>query len=170
MKKYEFTGETKTITMLFRNVTLHRIRAIVDFGIVKVGDLGGWIEDEKNLSHEGTSWISGNAEIWGDAEILGNADISGNAKIWGNAKILGNAEIFKTTHVLVIGPIGSRNSYTTFFRDKDNETTVNCGCFHGKIDKFLKKVKETHGKSNYAIVYRKTVEIAKIQIDLSEVK
>lgn len=102
---------------------MYRIRAIVDFGIVKVGDLGGWIEDEKNLSHEGTSWISDNARIWGDARISDNA------------------MIFKTTHVLVIGPVGSRNSYTTFFRDKDNEITVICGCFHGRINKFLKKVK-----------------------------
>lgn len=41
MKKYEFTGETKTVEMIFGTVTLHRIRATVAFGLVKVGDLGG---------------------------------------------------------------------------------------------------------------------------------
>lgn len=40
MKKYEFTGEEKVID----NHTLHRIRAMRDCGIVKAGDLGGWIE------------------------------------------------------------------------------------------------------------------------------
>ena len=152
MKKYEFTGETKQVELLFRTVTLHRIKAVAEFGIVKVGDLGGWIEKEENLSHEGKAWV------WGDAKVCGNA------KVWGDA------EVFSISHVLVIGPIGSRNDFTTFFRDKDSEITVKCGCFLGKIDKFLEKVCETHGDSKYAIAYRTAVEIAKQQIDLSEEK
>ena len=158
MKKYEFTGETKQVELLFRTVTLHRIKAVAEFGIVKVGDLGGWIEKEENLSHDGKAWVYGNAKVWGDA------------KVWGNAKVWGDAEVFSISHVLVIGPIGSRNDFTTFFRDKDSEITVKCGCFLGKIDKFLEKVCETHGDSKYAIVYRSAVEIAKQQIDLSEKK
>lgn len=146
MKKYEFTGETKQVELLFRTVTLQRIKAVAEFGIVKVGDLGGWIEKEENLSHEGKAWVYGNAEVYGDAKV------------------------FSISHVLVIGPIGSRNDFTTFFRDKDSEITVKCGCFLGKIDKFLEKVCETHGDSKYAIVYREAVEIAKQQIDLSEKK
>ena len=41
MRKYEFTGETKQVELLFRTVTLHRIKAVAEFGIVKAGDLGG---------------------------------------------------------------------------------------------------------------------------------
>ena len=149
MKKYEFTGETKEIRLLFRTATLHRIRATVAFGIVEVGDLGGWIEKEENLSHEGKAWV------WGDAEVCGDA------KVWGDA------EVFSASHVLVIGAIGSRNDFTTFYRDKDNEITVKCGCFLGKIDRFLEKVTQTHGDSKYALVYRAAVEVAKLQIDLS---
>ena len=73
MKKYEFTGETKEIRLLFRTATLHRIRATVAFGIVEVGDLGGWIEKEENLSHEGKAWVCGDAEVWGNAKVCGNA-------------------------------------------------------------------------------------------------
>lgn len=149
MKKYEFTGETKEIRLLFRTATLHRIRATVAFGIVEVGDLGGWIEKEENLSHEGKAWV------WG------------NAKVWGNAEVCGDAKVFSASHVLVIGAIGSRNDFTTFYRDKDNEITVKCGCFLGKIDRFLEKVTQTHGDSKYALVYRAAVEVAKLQIDLS---
>ena len=149
MKKYEFTGETKEIRLLFRTATLHRIRATVAFGIVEVGDLGGWIEKEENLSHEGKAWVCGDAKVCGDAEV------------WGNA------EVFSASHVLVIGAIGSRNDFTTFYRDKDNEITVKCGCFLGKIDRFLEKVTQTHGDSKYALVYRAAVEVAKLQIDLS---
>ena len=155
MKKYEFTGETKQVGF-FGNITLKRIRATMEFGIIKIGDLGGWIEKEENLSHKGDAWVYGDAEVWG------------NAKVWGNAEVYGDAEVFSISHVLVIGPIGSRNDFTTFFRDKDSEITVKCGCFLGKIDKFLEKVCETHGDSKYAIVYRTAVEIAKQQIDLSE--
>ena len=56
MKKYEFTGETKQVELLFRTVTLQRIKAVAEFGIVKVGDLGGWIEKEENLSHRRKSF------------------------------------------------------------------------------------------------------------------
>ena len=149
MKKFEFTGETTTISLFFRTATLHRIRAVAEFGLVKVGDLGGWIEKEENLSHEGKAWVCG------------------NAKVWGNAEVCGNAEVFSARHVLVIGAMGSRDDFTTFFRDKDNEITVKCGCFLGKIDKFLEKVTQTHGDSKYALVYRAAVEVARLQIDLS---
>ena len=148
MKKYEFTGETKEIKLLFRTAVLHRIRATVSFGFVKIGDLGGWIEKEENLSHEGKAWVCG------------------DAKVWGNAEVCGDAEVFSASHVLVIGAIGSRNDFTTFYRDKDNEITVKCGCFLGKIDRFLEKVTQTHGDSKYALVYIAAVEVAKLQIDL----
>ena len=161
MKKFEFTGETKTISLLFRTATLHRIRAVEEFGLVKVGDLGGWIEKEENLSHEGKAWVYGDAEVWGNAEVYGDAEV------WGNAKVYGDANIFSASHVLVIGAIGSRDDFTTFFRDSDNEITVKCGCFLGKIDEFLKKVAKTHKDSKYAFVYRAAVEVAKLQIDLS---
>ena len=48
-KKYEFTGKTANVGKHI----LHRIRALRDFGDVKAGDLGGFIESEGNLSHDG---------------------------------------------------------------------------------------------------------------------
>ena len=69
MKKFEFTGETKTIQLAFRTVTFHRIRAVAEFGLVKVGDLGGWLEKEENLAQEGKAWVWGNAKVWGNAEV-----------------------------------------------------------------------------------------------------
>ena len=152
MKKYEFTGETKRVELWNRTATLHRIKATVEFGFVKVGELGGWIEKEENLSHEGKAWVCGDAEVCGDA------------------KVCGDAEVFLASHVLVMGSVGSRNDFTTFFRDKDNEITVKCGCFLGKIDKFLEKVTQTHGNNKYALVYRAAVEVAKLQIELTERK
>lgn len=69
VKKYEFTGETKQVELLLRTVILHRIRAVTDFGMVKAGELGGWIEKEENLSQEGKAWISDEAEVYGNASF-----------------------------------------------------------------------------------------------------
>lgn len=37
--------------------TLYSIRALRDFGDVKAGDFGGWIESEDNLSQAGDCWV-----------------------------------------------------------------------------------------------------------------
>ena len=99
MKKYELTSETKVIN----GVELHRIKALKSFGNIKEGDLGGWIESEKNLSQDGDAWVGGNAKVCGnawvgynarvdrDATVRGNATVSGNAKVRGNATISENA-------------------------------------------------------------------------------
>ena len=68
MKKYEFTGETKN----YRGKTLHRIRAVRSFNGVKKGQLGGFIESEDNLSHDGNAWICSNAEVFGSARVYGD--------------------------------------------------------------------------------------------------
>ena len=66
--KYEFTGETKVVL----GITLRQIRALIAIPLfgVSVGDVGGWIEKEENLSQASDSaWISGDAWIYGDARI-----------------------------------------------------------------------------------------------------
>ena len=90
MKKYELTQNSIEID----NRTLYQIRALKDFGSVKKGDLGGYIESEKNLSHDGNCWISGNARVYGDAKIYENAYVSKNAQVSGNARVYGDAEVY----------------------------------------------------------------------------
>lgn len=122
----------------------------------------------------GSAEICGNAKIYGNAEvydnvvICGNARVYGNAKIHGNAEICDNAEIFSENHVFVAGPIGSQNDFATFYRDKDSQITVKCGCFLGKIDEFVKKIQLTHGDSKYGLAYQAVILTAKFQIDLTE--
>ena len=179
MKKYEFTDETITVL----GVTLHRIKALVDFSNVIAGDLGGFIEKESNLDHRGDAWVAGdawvggNARVAGDAWVGGNAMVAGDARVcdsarvagdaWvgGNARVAGDARINKTNDYIVIGPIGSRSGYTTFYKDKNNNISVTCGCFIGAIDKFLDAVNETHGNNKHAKIYKAAVELAKIQIE-----
>ena len=150
MKKYELTEETVTVY----GKTLYRIRAVRDFGSVKTGEFGGYIEKEENLSHFGDAWVYGNAKVYGDARVSGNA--------W----VYGNAEVFNTRHFFVQGPIGSRDGYVTFYRTKDNTVEVRCGCFSGSLQKFVDRVEETHGGSRYEKEYKLAAELAKVCIRL----
>ena len=145
MKKYEFTGEVKR----WLGRTLHQIRALVAFGNVEAGEVGGWIEKEENLSQDGNAWVYGNA--W----------------VCGNARVCGDARVFKMSHYLTVGPIGSRREFTTFFRTKGLEIKVSCGCFRGNIEEFAQQVQETHGDNNHAKRYGIAIELAKASIDLS---
>ncbi len=150
MKKYELTEETFTVF----GKTLYRIRAVRDFGSVKTGEFGGYIEKEENLSHFGNAWVYGNAKVYGDARVSGNA--------W----VYGNAEVFNTRHFFVQGPIGSRDGYVTFYRTKDDTVEVRCGCFSGSLQEFVNQVEETHGGSRYEKEYKLAAELAKVCIRL----
>ena len=76
---------------------LYRIQALRDINNphfnVKAGDVGGFIEKEENLSHEGNCWVSNYAQVYGNAKVYGNAFISSGAEVYGNAQVYGNAEI-----------------------------------------------------------------------------
>ena len=54
--KYKLTENS----IEFDNKTLFQIQALKDFGEVKAGDLGGYIEKELNLSQEDYCWLFGN--------------------------------------------------------------------------------------------------------------
>ena len=101
MKKYELTEETFTVF----GKTLYRIRAVRDFGSVKTGEFGGYIEKEENLSHFGNAWIYGDAWVYGDARVSGNAwaygevQVAGNAWIYGDARVFGNAWVYGDARV-----------------------------------------------------------------------
>ena len=100
-KKYKLTDETINLN----GATLYRIEALKDFGEIKKGDKGGFIESENNLAHEGDAWVSDNAHVYGDAcvfdnaQVYGNAFISGYAQVYGDAFVYGNAWLYDNTRV-----------------------------------------------------------------------
>ena len=162
MKKYELTEETVTVY----GKTLYRIRAVRDFGSVKTGEFGGYIEKEENLSHFDNAWVCGDAWVFGNARVYDDAWVFGNARVYDDAWVSGNAEVFNTRHFFVQGPIGSRNGFITFYRTKDNTVEVRCGCFSGSLQKFVDRVEETHGGSRYEKEYKLAAELAKVCIRL----
>lgn len=134
MKKFELTTESIT------NVAgkkLFRIKALIDFGDVKAGEVGGYVEKEGNVSQDGNAWVSGNTRVYGNAWVYGDARVYGNARVYGDARVSGNAD-----YTLIQG-FGTEFRCTTFYRGKNKKIMVNCGCFHGDLKEFKKQVKET---------------------------
>ena len=134
MKKFELTSEFVT----FLGKKFFRIKALVAFGDVKEGELGGFVEKEENLDQSGDAWVSG------DAQVQCCRDYSA-------------ASCF-----------GSKNRTTTFFRAKDGGISVRCGCFYGTLDEFREKVKERHGNSRMAKEYLMLADLMEFRLSKDE--
>ena len=79
-----------------------------------------------------------------------------------NANIGNYGCIRSSNDYLVVGPIGSRDDFTTFYLTKDYEIMVSCGCFNDTIDKFEMRVKETHeGNPLYLTQYLGIIQYVK---------
>ena len=130
---------------------LYRIQALKDFNGVKSGDIGGYIEKESNLSQYDNAWVCGNARVSVDAQVSGDA--------W----VFGNAQVSSTRHYLNLGPIGSRDRYTTIYRNKNKKAIVVCGCFHGDLDKFERAVRKTHAGTKHEAEYMVLIQLARLR-------
>jgi len=95
MKKYKYTGKTKKVN----GTTVHQIVAVRNFGVVKAGDVGGWIKNHKNLSNERDAWVYSDALVYGDAQVYDDALVYGNARVYGNAQVYGNALVSDNAQV-----------------------------------------------------------------------
>ena len=159
MKKFELTSEF--ITNIF-GTKLFRIRALVEFGNVEAGELGGYVEKQENLDHDGDAWVSGDAWVYGDAKVSGDAWVYGDAQVSGDAWVYGDAD-YAYAH-----GFGSVNRTTTFFRLKDGGVGVRCGCFYGTLDEFREKVRETHKESKLAQEYLMLADLMEIRFRKEE--
>lgn len=94
-KKYKLTDESIDID----GVTLYRIEALRDFGCIKKGDKGGFVESENNLAHEGNAWVFGNACVYDNAWVSDNARVFDNSRVHGNARVLDNSRVHDNARV-----------------------------------------------------------------------
>lgn len=70
-----------------------RIRALVNIdGIVRIGQYGGVIDSEENLSQSGKCWITEGAKAIGNSKVLDDAILSGNSVIKDRAVICQGAK------------------------------------------------------------------------------
>ena len=195
MKKFELTNEF--IANRF-GTKLFRIRALVEFGDVEAGELGGYVEKESNLGHDDNAWVYGNARVYGDALVYdnarvygnawvyGDAQVSGDALVYGNAWVYGDAQVYGNAWVYGDAQVsgdarvcgngdyayahgfGSVNRTTTFFRLKDGGVGVRCGCFYGTLAQFRDKIRETHGETKKAQEYLMLADLMELRFEEDE--
>ena len=156
-KKYKLRED---LTKEFYGKTLYRIEALRDFGIIKKGELGGYIGKEENLIHDGNAEVCGDAvvygnaevcgdavvygkaevcgkaEVYGNAEVCGDAVVCGDAKVYGNAVIYGDAVITKTSDYYVGKNTWSSGRYFTYTR---SNRKWKVGCFYGTGEELIEK-------------------------------
>ena len=135
-QKYILTEETKVVN----GHTLHRIKAVCDFNDVKVGQLGGFIESEANLSHEGNAWVYDDAKVYDDANV------------YGYASICGDAEVSSIADYIVFKNWWSSGRCFTWTRSNDKWRV---GCFYGSGEELIAKAykdSETSGREYKRIV------------------
>ena len=93
LKEIVKAGGEKKYELIPVSNKLFRIKALRDFGDVKKGDLGGFIQKEENLSHFGGCWIYDDASVYDDAHIGNNAKVKDNACVSGSALVRDDAII-----------------------------------------------------------------------------
>lgn len=143
-KKYRLTDESIEVD----DKTLYRIEALKDFGDVRKGDKGGFVESDKNLSQEGDCWVCGNAKVYGNALVCGDAKVRGDAKINSDEDYI----VFKNWW--------SSGRFFTWTRSNDMWSV---GCFYGTGEELIKKAYKDSEKSGreYERVVKYVEEIRK---------
>ena len=145
-KKYELTDEILEVG----GRVLHRIKALRDFGNVKKGDIGGWIECEDNLSHDDDCWVYEKADVYVKAEV------------YVEARVYGEAVIKSKSDYIVFKNWWSSGRYFTWTRSNDKWKV---GCFYGTGEELIKKAyndSEEKGREYEKVV--KYVESIKSEI------
>ena len=160
-KKYELTDE---FIEHWSGKKLYRIRALVTFGSVVVGQLGGFVESEKNLDQSllGNAWVFDDAQVFDDARVYGDAQVYGDARVYGDASVRSYAIISDKKMIFWASNVGSENGTLTVFNGKGG-LIVTRGCFTGTVDEFLSKSAKVHDdktKNEYKLL----IEVAKSRI------
>ncbi len=115
--KWEFVEEdTQLLVSNIGPVIVTRIRALerrYSDGVnddVMVGDLGGYIERESNLSRRSLAWVANGACVYGNAKVCGDAILGKGAQLYGQAMLMD--EVMVSGAARIGGTTQVRNSIT----------------------------------------------------------
>ena len=97
-KKYKFI-EDDFRRLDNENRKAYRIVALKDFADVKKGDLGGYVEKEENLSHEGFAWVYDDGVVFDNARVKDDATVHDRAVVCGNALIKNSAKVMDAARI-----------------------------------------------------------------------
>ena len=93
---------------------LFRIQALVDIPAhgVKAGDLGGYVERERCLSHRGDSWVGGDARVFSQARVRDDALVTDNARVAYRAVVEDGAKVGGNSRISQWASVGGRAEVT----------------------------------------------------------
>ena len=97
-KKYKFI-EDDFRRLDNENRKAYRIVALRNFADVKKGDLGGYVEKEENLSHEGLAWVYDDGVVFDNARVKDDATVHDRAVVCGNALIKNSAKVMDAARI-----------------------------------------------------------------------
>lgn len=89
MKKYELIYDDYKVISDFSKV--YRIKALRNFGDVKIGNIGGYIAKEYNLDHAGNCWVYDEGMICDNAKLRNDAQLRNYAQIRDNVIVFHRA-------------------------------------------------------------------------------
>ena len=147
MKKYRLTDK---YIELPNGTKFYQIEALIDFGSIKKGSLGGYIESESNLSHSGNCWVYGDAQVYGSAWVYGNAQVYGNARV-------DNGKWDKS-------PLQIQGS--KYFVNMSGENTLRMGCQNHKLKKWLKHGEEIAEECNELDLWPEYERYLKLAVEM----
>ena len=125
--------------------------------------MGGYIEEEENLSQHGNAWVSGNAKVYGNAMVYGKAWVYGDAQVHGDAMVCGDALVFKRNAIFWVSVVGNESGTLTVTSGK-NGLVVTRGCFTGTKEEFLSASAAKHNEKIQR-EYRLLIEVAESRIE-----
>ncbi|MGX2949527.1 hypothetical protein ACWIUA_01280 [Ursidibacter sp. B-7004-1] len=107
----------------FDNKILHQIRLLRSLpeAQLEMGELGGFVECEENLSQEGNCWLQKGRyipKVYDKAKIRDNANVYGQVIVNGNADISENAAIHASKNWKIIVTNNAKISGNAFIRNK----------------------------------------------------
>ena len=124
MKKYKILMDKKN-TIEWEGHILYRIKALRNFGDVKKGDIGGFVESEYNLSHEGNCWIYNNAKAMDNSRIYDNSKMYNNSKMYGHSEMHDNSEMYEDSVMYNDSRIYDNSAMYNNSKMRDNSVMYN---------------------------------------------
>ena len=115
-KHFRMTEET----IQWQGCTLHRIEATRDSYWAKAGDLGGFVESERNLRDD--AWVADEAKVWGSAYLLDRSLARDSAQVFDKCVLMDMVEVRGGSRIHGRGTVvhGVANIYSGVIESSDD--------------------------------------------------
>ena len=150
--KYILTDET----LIYKGKTLRRIKRLFD------NLLGGFLESESNLSHDGSCFVYDNAKAMDQARVLGNAGICNNSEVFDNAMIGDDSEVLGFATVGGLSNILGKSIVSGFSRINGSVTIIDSYIYDYSDVKENSSLKNAHITGNSRVMGSAQIENSSI--------